>query len=209
MPTKTEILARVRTHLAPNMPMTDEELAPSLDAALAMFSQRFQRRAWGTLTLVDGLWQLSSLSGWTHGVSTVLAVEYPVGDTPRSILHPSEWLMEPDDDVDMLMFWTVTPETVRVRYTLPFAFDGSGSTTLTTTQAEAVALLVAAEVLDEWARRWMQKASLTVAGQDYLGPNPESARRLAADTREDAWRVVRLPAMSLGGDPGDVSHRVV
>lgn len=92
----SEFRTAVKSYLADkdnvsNVDATD--IDPNIDAALIEHSKRYPARLFADLTgdAVETRFRLNSLTGWIKEFSDVISVEWPVNETPPSILAKKDY----------------------------------------------------------------------------------------------------------------------
>jgi hypothetical protein len=178
-------------------------LTADVQAALAAIvpdlSRMSPQKKAASLTLADGAGDLSTLTGWVDGTSEVTAVEYPLDEVPRDILHPALWDQRFDYTLAIL---NGTTEVIRVYFTVEHIVNTTAdTTTFTTVEGEAAAHLAAAQVLESLASRWGQAQSVSVAGDEFSGPMPANLEASARAFRERAAGLLVRPAVVVGFEP--------
>jgi hypothetical protein len=160
------------------------------------------RRLVADVDLVDGEYDVTTLTSWDSESSMVTAIEYPVDEVPVSRLDVRLWRVAEMGGGASLVIRDGGGESIRVTYTVPHEIDSvADTTTLSARLAEGVALEAAAGVLEEWASVRGQQRAILVAAEEYQGPTASDARRLAADYRRRASVIVHPPAISIGAEP--------
>lgn len=198
MATVETVVARTRALLLPGTETLDATIQSELAVALLELSRISPRYLVEDVTPVDGEVSLAALAAWDATESKVRRLQYPAGELP---LYDVPRVYYDADKVDgVLRVVEVASSPLRLTYTAPHAAD---CTSLSDRQAEAAAQLTAAGLLETYARRWVQNASVYVAGEDYQGPSPAAAQDAAKGCREAAKRILgAAPAVSFGWDPG-------
>lgn len=197
--TLTQLVARVQGLCRPVSAVSTADIQAALTAILPEVSRLSPQKKAASLTLADGAGDLSTLTGWVDGTSVVTAVEYPLDEVPRSVLHPAAWDVRYDYTLAVENYGT---EAVRVYFSTDHVISGD-TTTFSTVQGEAAAHLAAAMLLESLAARWGQAQAVAVAGDEYSGPSPVVIEGSASAFRERAGRLLSPPTIVIGFDaPG-------
>jgi len=140
----TIALATIRTQTQTLIPdydveLSDEDCNRAVRSAVERYSANFPDEEYDDVTGDAGQYYglATSLDSWSEGFSRVVAIEYPAAtvasDEAPVYLNPEDWR---DDywaaDVRYLYLPNHAPaatETMRIRYTKPYAWAGGGSET--------------------------------------------------------------------------------
>lgn len=191
--TVAQLVTRVQGLCRPVTSVTEAEIKAILIGSSAEVSQHSPQRKAVSGTLTDGAVDLSTLTGWVDGVSVVTAVESPVDEVPRAILHPALW----DQAADYTLGVSgATTQTVRVYFNTDHIVDAT-TTTYSTKEGEAAAQICAAQVLESLASRWGQAQSVSVAGDQYSGPYPDGLNTIAKGFRDRANQLLGVNAVAV------------
>lgn len=196
--TTSALVTRVQGLSRPISSVSSTEIEAALVATAQELSRISPQRKAVSLTLADGVGDLSTMTGWVDGVSQVTAVEYPKDYVPRAILHPALWDQREDYTIKV---YAATTEAVRVYFHtdhLVTDSDSTGTTTYSVVEGEAAAHLAAAQILEGLAARWGQAQSVSVAGDEYAGPSPSNLESTAGAFRERAQRLLSPASVVIG-----------
>jgi hypothetical protein len=197
--TVSQLVTRVEALCRPVSSVLTADVQAALAAIVPTLSSMSPQKKAVSLTLSDGAGDLSTLTGWVDGTSEVTAVEYPLDEVPRDILHPALWDQRFDNTLALI---NGTSEVVRVYFTAEHAVNTTAdTTTFSATEGEAAAHLAAAQVLESLASRWGQAQSVSVAGDEYTGPSPATIEASAGAFRDRAEALLVRPAVLIGYEP--------
>ncbi len=104
--------------------------------------------------------KLNLPAGWQAGVSSIIAIEYPIGNTPQDLLDQDSYTIysTPTGDEIKILNAITAAQQVRITYTIRHAVDATPSDTIRADDREAVCCWAAALLLEQLAA-WFTGAS--------------------------------------------------
>lgn len=111
------------------------------------------------------------LENWVDGFSQILTIEYPAeaisaDDTPE-YLEPDDWIDNYEQGGTRYLFLPnhapAATETMRIRYTVPYTFDGSNDTTTPPQDFYAICHLAAGLCCQAIAAKYSRTSDSTIA----------------------------------------------
>lgn len=209
------LIERVRNKLKDDSQrLTDEaDYWPAVEAALARYSKHRPLELTVDLAGTGGP-DLALPEGWLADFSRVLAVEYPVGDCPESLLEEGEWSIYRTSEGHRLRLRWDKPETgesVRVTYTaLRLEAD------VPVVDLDAVACLAASSCLRTLAALYGQSSDPTIAADVVNYRSKTDEFRRLADALEERFNThlgidpkgTAPAASAFGADPARYRFRM-
>lgn len=192
MADQASLRARVVALVLPAAGTDNDDIDAALTAAFVTLDRWEPRRVEVAATLSDGGYDLTTLASWTAGFSVLSQIEYPLAEFPVEYLPRTDWRVS---TADALTVYNGGGISVQFGYTAQ-----NTVATLSDALAETLALLGAADLMESWAAKWVQKESVSVAGEDYEGPSSDNARRLAAELRTRARKTSKTVVFLAGTD---------
>ena len=221
---------RIRAHLGDLdviQHVGETRIPLALETALATFTKDKPRVAAGTLD-GDGTAQtfdlptLLAADGWVDGWSTVLSIEYPTGNLPKTYVDYNATAIE-----DGTLYFADTPaagtNNIRIRFNAAWAFpddDPSDDTSLIPeVYAHAIAAKAAAQITRGIANEYAREQSNSVAGNLFTrDPSGlfEAARELEKQykdtvlgrpTESGSATQVAMATLDVDVFPASVFHR--
>ncbi len=148
----------------------------NIGAALKRYSKH--RPATKVLDIVgDGTQEYALPSGWVNEYSAVTAIEYPIGDIPKSLLEKDEYeiYQTPDGDkLRLLIYAPAATESFRVTFTVLRTV-----TSVPEGDIDAFTLLAAALCCEELSNAYAQSSDSTMQADavDYKDKSYKFAQR--------------------------------
>lgn len=160
-------------------------------SALATYSQRKPtKKAARVAGTGSQYYKLATiLTDFVADVSVIEEIDYPAptladNDVPSLLIEGDEWEIFTDTDGDYIRFKGCKPSTsqyMRILYTIPKEFDGSGNVTIPTQDVQALQWLAASNALVSYCGYFAQSIAASQFQTDVVSWNVTVAemRRLA------------------------------
>lgn len=145
----------------------------------------------------DGTHDYATPTGWIDEFSSIVSVEYPVGDVPESLLDADDYKIYQTTSAKKVRLINDAPpatETFRVSFTVPRT-----ATTVPSGDVDAVAKLAASFCLEELANAFAQTGDSTI-GADVVNYHSKSSEFAAR-----AKRLMQLYKEHMGLKDGDTA----
>jgi hypothetical protein len=170
--------------------LTDpDDYNQSITEALRRYSKHRPRVTAEDIT-GNGTHEYNLPTGWEEGFSVVKEIEYPVGDTPRTLIDDDDWEIYDTPTGKYLRLLSAAPETTetfRVRFTLLHT-----ETTVPDADIDAVACLAGALCCEMLANAYAQ------TGDPTIGADSVNYRTKAQEFAARAKRLRELYLSHLG-----------
>ena len=175
---------------------SETDLERAVAGAIARYTQDRANRVVGSF-VGDGTstYDLSAkgLTGWTEALSQVTEISYPYSAADENVLGSQDWFVIDDPTNGKTLYLPnsapAATETVRIRYTAPWAED-----TVPAHHVEAVAMLAAALYLRMLAVRMTQSGESTIQADSFDRKSNGNQFSTLADKYERQYKEIVVPA---------------